>query len=411
MRTNRRERGATLALVAVCLLALLAVAALAIDLGLLYVARSEAQRAADAAALAGAEVFITSGCTSTGGCVAGGSQEPPARQQAEAVGGEDYIDGTAASIQDSDISFSYPTPEEPQITVTVQRTQARGDAVPTIFAKVFGASSADVSVTAMAEAYNPTGGGATIAVNCVAPFLVPNCDPAHLSPSTNPVCDGGAGDAGYFINPNTGQIQNPQLQPTGAIGEEWQLHTNTAPSQWYLVAFGGSQSAANERAWIAQCTPMVIACNSTIQTMNGTKVGPTTQGVDDRIHASNQGPNNGQDTANVATGPPFQITGGANNPIPALIGQIYYGPSDSVVTVPVYDGHQLNPGGDIVTVVGFMQLFINWANHQSNTDLVDSYVLQVTPCNSGGGTPGAGPVTPDIVSTGGSPIPIRLIHP
>ena len=47
-----RERGQTIILVAVALVSLLAMAALAIDVTTLYVARGEMQRAADAAALA-----------------------------------------------------------------------------------------------------------------------------------------------------------------------------------------------------------------------------------------------------------------------------------------------------------------------------------------------------------------------
>jgi uncharacterized membrane protein len=50
--------------VAVSLVALLGMAALAIDVVTLYVARSEMQRAADAAALAGAKAFVDSGITS-----------------------------------------------------------------------------------------------------------------------------------------------------------------------------------------------------------------------------------------------------------------------------------------------------------------------------------------------------------
>jgi hypothetical protein len=408
------ERGVTLFIVAGVLVALLAVAALAIDLGMLYVARNEAQRAADAAALAGAEVFISSGCTSTaGGCVAGGSQETLARQQAEAVAATNYIDGQQVSVSDSDISFSYPTSTEPQITVTVKRLKANSNALPTFFARIFGVLSADVSVTSMAEAY--AGEGAPIGTNCVAPFLVPNCDPNHAPPNypANSVCDNNAGDAGYFINPNSSppSLQNPGLyvppSSGGAQGEEWTLHTNTAPSQYYLVAFGSSQSASNERTWIAQCTPEVIACGTTIQTMNGAKVGPTDQGVDARIHASANGMGNGQDTISTSTGPPFPLTGGANNPIPSLVGQTYYGPSDSQVIVPVYDGHQLNPGGDIVTVVGFMELFIEDASHHGNSDTMDAIILNILPCNSASSGNG-GPV---VVANGNSPIPIRLIHP
>src|SRR6266566_2160594 len=62
-RDVARERGQTIALVAVSMVSLLAMAALAIDLTTLYVARGEIQRAADTAALAGAKAFADSGVT------------------------------------------------------------------------------------------------------------------------------------------------------------------------------------------------------------------------------------------------------------------------------------------------------------------------------------------------------------
>ena len=128
---------------------MLAAASLAIDLGLLYVGRSEAQRAADAAALAGASAFVDSGCTSmTGGCVAGGTQETLARQEAETVGAQDSVMGQAANIEDGDISFNYPTPMEPQVSVTVQRSAARGNAIPMLFSRLFGVTLGGVAATA-----------------------------------------------------------------------------------------------------------------------------------------------------------------------------------------------------------------------------------------------------------------------
>src|SRR5207245_9836509 len=59
----RSQRGQTIALVAVSMVSLLAVAALAIDLTTLYVAKGEIQRAADSAALAGAKALVDSGVT------------------------------------------------------------------------------------------------------------------------------------------------------------------------------------------------------------------------------------------------------------------------------------------------------------------------------------------------------------
>ncbi len=428
--TRKGERGAMLVLVAVSLIVLLAASALAIDLGMLYVARNQAQRTADAAALAGAYTFITSGCTSSGGCVAGGPQEAMARQQAEAVGAQNAVLGQAAQIQNGDISFSYPSAEEPQITVKVQRSQARGNAIPLIFAKVFGAFESGVSATATAEAYNPSGANPdapAVGDDCVAPFLVPNCDPNHYnipSGNENNACASGY-PGGYFINPDNGTIVNDSpVGQGGVIGQTWQLHygntgpsDGAAPSQWYLVAYGGSQSGSNLRNYISQCTPMTISCGETLQTYNGKSTGPVEQGVEDRIHASGLGLNQGQDTIDTSTGPPFPITGGQDNPNPLLVGKIYYGPSDSVVTVPVYDGHALSAGGSTVTVVGFMQLFLEDANHKGTDEYIDAVIMNVSGCSSGDGTgtgtgggTGGSTTSPSVVSTGGAPIPIRLIR-
>src|SRR5579864_7895285 len=62
-RQRRHEQGQTILLVAISMVSLLAMAALAIDIVTLYVARSEIQRAADAAALAAAKAIADSGFT------------------------------------------------------------------------------------------------------------------------------------------------------------------------------------------------------------------------------------------------------------------------------------------------------------------------------------------------------------
>lgn len=416
-------------LVAFMLVALLGAASLALDLGMLYVARSQAQQAADAAALAGADALANSGCiTAAYGCVAGGAQETQASLQAETVGAQNYVMGQAADIRNSDVSFQYPNPEEPEITVTVQRTVARGNAVPTLMARVFGVDAVNVVARATAEAYNPTGGTVPVGYGCVAPFLVPNCDPDHLNipgGNVNTSCDDGQGGAGYFIDQSTGQLVNPgPYSQGGVIGEPWQLHSTASPSQWYLVAYntnlateisqgnGNGQSASLLRQYISECAPQPVSCGTTVNTFNGKSIGPTDQGTDARINASSDGLDNGQDAINTSVGPPFPITGGANNPNQSLVGQTYYGPSPSEVLVPVYDGHQLNPGGDTATVVGFMQLFIQDATHQGTDDLIDTIVLNVVACASGGGNGNGtgGSTVPAIGDPGGTAVPVRLIR-
>ena len=64
LQRRHGERGQTIILVAVSIISLLAMAALAVDVITLYVAKGQIQHAADAAALAGAKAFVESTVTS-----------------------------------------------------------------------------------------------------------------------------------------------------------------------------------------------------------------------------------------------------------------------------------------------------------------------------------------------------------
>ena len=201
------------------------------------------------------------------------------------------------------------------------------------------------------------------------------------------------------------------------------MHSYAAPSQWYLVAYndalgtqisnlsatgnGNGQSASLLRQYISECAPSQLSCGDTITTDNGNTIGPTDQGIDARINASADGPNQGQDTIDTSVGPPFPITGGANNPDISLIGQTYYGPSNSEVLVPVYGGQTLNPGGDTATIVGFMQIFIQYASHSGTSDLINVVILKVVGCASKDGSDGS---SSSLTEAGGAPVPIRLIR-
>src|SRR5277367_1409908 len=85
------ERGVTMVLVAIAMVAIIAMAALSIDVITLYLAREEAQRSADQAALAAARVISLSGLTgdpdnpgTTWKAICGGAASP-ATQAAIAV--------------------------------------------------------------------------------------------------------------------------------------------------------------------------------------------------------------------------------------------------------------------------------------------------------------------------------------
>jgi hypothetical protein len=159
--------GAVLALVAVSLVALVSVIALAVDLGMLYAARGEAQRAADSAALAGASAFL--------------DINPATKPvEAEAVAHARAMDyATRHTVMNFPIENEEVEPEiilaQEMVRVTIRR-----QAVPLFFARIFGMSSSGVTATAVAVA-SPEDAGR---VQCVKPFALPN-----MWPNTNPADD------------------------------------------------------------------------------------------------------------------------------------------------------------------------------------------------------------------------------
>ncbi len=434
------ERGISLFLVAVGMVALLGLLGLGIDLVSLYAARSEAQRAADAAALAGATAFVTSGCTSlSGGCVFGGPQEALATQQAIDVGSQNKVGGQAPTIIPGppplgDIAFTYPTPENPTITVTVARDASHGGPMPTFFVKVFGVLSANISASATAEAFNPSGGNVPVGAKCIKPWLMPNCDWSRMVASgnanANPNCPSPTVPntfASYFVN--NGVIVNPRPAPSGVVGQLLDIKPGdptvaAVPGKFYPIFLpvgsvasqcpscaaggggGGPPSGSLYRTNIECCNENTILCGvQTVLPITGDMVGPTQQGVDCLIH---QQGNSGQDIL-TSTSPPWQITAGSKNP--------YFPPgagislSDSIVTVPLYDGQVLcsglgGCGAVAVKIVGYMQMFVKGEVPPQAT--VNAYVMNVAGCGTGGSGGGGGgaPVT----SGGASPIPVRLIH-
>jgi hypothetical protein len=410
-RRRDRQRGSALFTVAVALIAFIGLMGLAIDLVSLYLGKSEAQRAADAAALAGATVFVSSGCTSnSAGC---GAAQTAATNQAVTVGQLNLVGGAAPAIPAGNVSFDLSHPGDPLVTVVVNAT------MPTYFMKLFGVTSANVSSTATAEAYNPSGttNGPTFCVSCLKPFLVPNCDSSHAAPA-NPNCTGGSGGnaGGYLINAN-GTIANPGVYPNGVIGQPWTLHTNQGPSHWYEVAFDCSQSGNNFNKDVQTCNNSAFNCGSSLCVLDGKKVGPNNHAICSLIGYTNSNSQNctSVDTisVNAANSSPFTITAGAGNPFFPSGAKITQ--SASVVTVPVFNGAAVNPGGATVTIVGYLQMFIQGINHQGQDDFITATIMNVSSCGGGGGscgTGGNGQGSGGAVSGGGAGfIPVRLVHP
>ena len=153
-RLVRNERGSVLALVAAGLVVFIGMAALSIDLGMIYSGRSEAQRSAEAGAHAGASILALASNDVDGARAA-------ARTYTEA----NQVRQGTLEVLDEDIDVDLPNQ---LVRVRVQRSEARGNPVATFFARVLGIPTVNISAMAAAQAW--PGGG----VNCILPLIIPD---------------------------------------------------------------------------------------------------------------------------------------------------------------------------------------------------------------------------------------------
>lgn len=171
LKALRNESGAMLVLIALLLVAFLATFALAVDVGVWLNARAEAQRAADAAALAGAGVFL----------YAPGDPERPinmvdgADAEAREFAARNYIGRTGLNAA---VLASVPDPptyctEGTDVDVCVEpdkqlvRVAVRGE-TPALFARFLGLFDLGVSARAAARVFEAG------TASCVKPFAIPD---------------------------------------------------------------------------------------------------------------------------------------------------------------------------------------------------------------------------------------------
>jgi Flp pilus assembly protein TadG len=466
---HSKQRGVTIALVAISMVVIIGMAALSIDVGTLYQAKAEAQRAADAAALAAARVISISGITGDPTnasaswqpiCGTAGTATLAATAVAQSPGNVigrvpaskvtvSYGAGGAATDCSTLVGSSFSV--NPIVTVYVQQAN-----LPTFFARVFSlltngtSTNSGVSATATAEVFNPSNSGAfasggemvPVQPRCVKPIIVPNLDPWHPSSACvgaacSPFVGKVAGAEGSILNGGVSLNGGGG----GVIGETFNLIADctvgggtcspplnaqpmangagTLPSLQYLPGLAPATSAAAPSC--SNATPYqqaVAGCDQTTAYQCGVQSAIATPPNVVDLTENPSGPTGDAATAAqcltlygnpAATGQdqlltvsyPFQIQAGSANPLNVSGSNI--SSSDSIVTIPIYDSTTPLGAGTqpTVTIVGFLQVFINQVNADGSLSVT---VMNVAGC---GNTVPSG----TQALTGTSPVPVRLITP
>lgn len=275
VRRLRDERGATLALVALGSAVLIGMAAISIDLGMLMTAKTQAQRAADSGAHAGAVVLAQ-----TPGNEAG------ARTLAIASAADNAVMGDNVVVQPGDVTF----PAEDEVKVTVHRIKARNNPIGTFFARILGFNAVNLSVDATAHVSTTQ----NIEFECLLPVTIQDRwweDASGTLPDENDSyhdeSDPDDGEADIYVP--WGAEGFSESQYTGYseadIGTEFVIKSNEAPGDynpsWYKPWTGNDDTkGANwyrDRISGSECGN-ARSPGDDVVTEPGNMVGPTKQG-------------------------------------------------------------------------------------------------------------------------------------
>jgi Flp pilus assembly protein TadG len=368
------ERGAMLVHIAVALLAITATSAFAVDYGLFYLSRREAQNSADAAALAGAIALAYDSPSQ--------ASNGMAKQSAHRVSQNNVVWGEAPAVDiNTDISFPVcPDGTSPCIRVDVYRNAARGNALPVFFGGLVGLVSQGVRATATAQAM------ASNASYCLKPWIIPDKWEEHYpvnpgtwnaNTSTFDTQTGSGNNRVPLANPD---VYRPPTSSTmtgfrahgtpNDIGQELMLKA-PQPSQqqgggavgpgWvYPVRLNEDDPGGNVYMNdIQHCANELVKIGDLLRNETGIMVGPTFHGVDPLIAADR----NAQwyDPDGVG-GTPGKVINSCmdNGSCPAP-----YSPSPSqsprLIDIPVFNPATFsqNPGAqylEVVNIIGFFLL-------------------------------------------------------
>lgn len=347
LRNRLRDRqGSALVLLVVAMLGILSLMALSIDLGMLRTAHGEAQRAADAAALAGASAFM--------------EMDPDAAALAAPTRAVDFasrntLQGRAFAAGD--------------VTVTVVkdrrtvRVSVRKGAVATWFARIFGVNSAPVSARAAAHATRAP------STRCVKPFVPPDLW-AETDDDSN---ENGEWDPWekWEYEPDEGDFYNPggpgatSTKPETGYGSSYRGRSNDRGRKvmltesslngfanlWAMpdMAWGGDDIGGSAvRQNISGCNSSPVKLGTSYKLLSGMKTGPIVHGITDLVLRD---PTARWDEARGE-----------------VVGSSYADWMDSprLVRVPLYDPSELYSKKDGVVFVKFAWVFLEPVGHPTD---------------------------------------------
>lgn len=304
------ERGGVLAFVALALAGVVGMSALAVDLGMLYTAREEAQRAADSAALAGASAFLS---------FKPSDAVDPARTRAYEYALRNEI--RQEQIDSADVTSVQIDVAKQRVTVVIRRQD-----IPLWFARILGVNTSTVSALAAAEAVEA---GTS---QCLKPFALPDLwDDADNDPNGNNIWDfnpfatgrnspnelwqfdaskgdrykkytgegGGRDETGYgggyrdespnsvgvkYDNDFGRQVMIKSNDPSSALQPgvfyPWRLPMDPAMETQCKLQYGGTENGGKTYAAnICNCNNIPIAIDQEVDIQPGNMIGPTQHGL------------------------------------------------------------------------------------------------------------------------------------
>ena len=349
MKRQTQECGFVVVTFAICLLVMIGFLALAVDIGIAYIARTQAQAAADAGALAGASTYSLD---------LNSPQPATATSYAQAVVAKNPILGQAAT----NVSVDFPAAQ--LIRVTVDATAS------TYFARALGVANIPIEVVAIAEKPNPGG--------FVKPWFVPNTISDSISPTTCTASQACADSELLLKQTASGYA------PTSLAASRYGLiiplkpgdsASALGPSQYFEIQFPG-QSGGNDYQNDIEFQQGAAYCLNSYGVLSGNKQGPTKQGVQNLISPGGISP----DT--------FSSIGQYSN------GSTTSDWSRSLVTVPIWDTCSLagfcpannfpSGGNTQLQVIGFALVFIDGVDNQGS---VTAHLVSVSGCGNTAGSP------------------------